>query len=338
MIHSFRRHGARPAARSTGDTKMRKNGTGLSSHRAALRQTHPLAPSSCAPPPARRPGTDSSSLSLGTCGTNKERGWPKGRGTPGAACGRCGGNPAAGKERGAPRWGGRERGEEGRGPRGGDSAPPPPGGELGGPRGSGAPEGRGSAPPTRPRRAPSGRLPAPGSLPRGGSYLGAPGSPFRHRELRGCREPRPPLAPPPRPLPVAAARGGGSRAGAGGGGRGVREEAGEERGEPGRPAPPVLCGPGLGSRASYVRRPGVHPPSPQGALRLCLCPSTRPAASLASPPPHRRPHMPHPRELKAGRLLHVLFNIANIYGALCKYQALSRGLGLQRRPRQTTWI
>lgn len=49
MIHSFRRHGARPAARSTGDTKMRKNGTGLSSHRAALRQTHPLAPSSCAP-------------------------------------------------------------------------------------------------------------------------------------------------------------------------------------------------------------------------------------------------------------------------------------------------
>lgn len=99
------------------------------------------------PPPTRRPGTDSSSLSEGTCGTNKERCWPKGRGTPGAAGGRCGGNPAAGKQRDAPGWGGGERGEEGRGPRGGDSAPPPPGGELGGPRGSRAHEGRGSAPP-----------------------------------------------------------------------------------------------------------------------------------------------------------------------------------------------
>lgn len=174
-----------------------------------------------------------------------------------------------------------------------------------------------------------------------GSYLGAPGSPFRHRELRGCREPRPPLAPPPRPLPVAAARGGGSGAGAGG----AREEAGEECGrrrgrsagilgvrprqssaDPGSAlGPPLSSGPGSTHRA----------PKEPSASACVLLRGPRPALPL---PPRRRPHMPHPRELKAGRLLHVLFNIANIYGALCKYQTLSRGLGLQRRPRQTTWI
>lgn len=337
MIHSFRRHGASPAARSTGDTKMRKNGTGLSSHRAALRQTHPLAPSSCAPPPARRPGTDSSSLSEGTCGTNKERGWPKGRRTPGAACGWCRGDPAAGKERGAPGWGGGERGGEGRGPRGGDSAPPPPGGELGGPRSSRAHEGRGSAPPTRPRRAPSRRLPPPpgswvasprGFLPgRSGISVPPPGA---AREpgasaAAGSASPAPPYR-------GRAGRGWRSRSGrgAGGGGGGARGAWASRLASPLRTRARLLgllCLPARGPPTEPPRSPPPPPVSFYAARgQPCLSPS------------HRRPHTPHPRELKAGRLLHVLLNIANIYGAPCKYQALCRGLALQRRPRQTTWI
>lgn len=183
----------------------------------------------------------------------------------------------------------------GRGPRGGDAAPPPPGGELGGPRGSRAHEGRGSAQPPRPPPRPSRRSPAPGSVPRGGSYLGAPGSPLHRREPRGCPEPRPRLAPPPRPLPAAAARGGGGGAGAGG----AREEAGEggagggggrSAGSPDARPRRSSADPGsaLGPR---IPPPGAHPPSPEEPAPVSFYPA-RGQLSLLPPPPA---HPPPPR-------------------------------------------
>lgn len=111
-------HSARP---SPADTEMHKNGPRPSSQRPApLRQTQPLAPSSCAPHSPRQPSRDSSSLWEGTCGTNKERGWAKvkARRDLGGARGGLGGCGAAGKERGARRRGWVRR--EDQGPRGGD--------------------------------------------------------------------------------------------------------------------------------------------------------------------------------------------------------------------------
>lgn len=289
MIHSFRKQGASPPAPSTGATNTPKNGPGLSSHRAALRQTHPLAPSSCAPRSPRRPGTDSSSLSEGTCGTNKERGWPKGRRTPGAARRRSGGRRAAGKERGTRGEAG-ERGEEGPGPRGGDSAPPPSGGGLWGPRASRAHEGRGSAPPPRPRRAPPAAARLPGRFPARvptwarRDLRSATGSRAGARSLgrRWLRLPGPSL---PRPRGAGVAEperaGRGRRRGRSAGSLGV----------PPRPASPLRTRARLSGL--LCPRRGVRPPNPEEPPPVSFYPahgqpSLLPPAARTSPTPASR--------------------------------------------------
>lgn len=110
MIHSFRKHGASPTAPARAPLTPRciRMVPGPPANAPPpLRQTHPLAPSSCAPHSPRQSSRDSSSLWEGTCGTNKERGWAKvkARRDLGGARGGLGGCGAAGKERGARRRG-----------------------------------------------------------------------------------------------------------------------------------------------------------------------------------------------------------------------------------------
>lgn len=289
MIHSFRKHGASPPAPSTGDTKMPKNGPGLSSHRAALHQTHPLAPSSCAPAPRGGQAQTPARFRREPVGRTRS---PAGR-REGEPRGPLAGGPEDAERReksGAHAGRGGERGEEGRGPRGGDSAPPPPGGGLGGPRGTRAHEGRGSAPPPRPRRAPPAAARLPGRFPaRVPTWVrrdlrSATGSRAAARSLgrRWLRLPGPSL---PRPRGAGVAEperaGRGRRRGRSAGSLGV----------PPRPAGPLRTRAPL-SGLLCLRR-GVRPPSPEEPLPVSFYPahgqpSLLPPAARTSPTPASR--------------------------------------------------
>lgn len=218
--------------------------------------------------------------------------------------GGLGGCGAAGKERGTQGRGwvrGRRPGAEGRG-----RSAPQPSGELPGPQRCVCTRG-GSRRILPARRAPPAAAPGPWSVPRAGSYLGAPGSQLQSGRRAGagsfgCRWLR--LPGPSLPRPRGRGWRSGRRRGTGRRGKGARGGGGRGRGEEGEERrAPAASGTANPQRAqaplSCVVLPPAHTPRPQRPPiepwgDPCLCP--QPGQQPASPPPPTPAHT-HPRPM-----------------------------------------
>lgn len=229
---------------------------------------------------------------------------------------------------------GRRPGAEGRG-----RSAPQPSGELPGPQRCVCTRG-GSRRILPARRAPPAAAPGPWSVPRAGSYLGAPGSQLQSGRRAGagsfgCRWLR--LPGPSLPRPRGRGWRSGRRRGTGRRGKGARGGGGGAEGARGVWHSQPSEGPG----STLLRGPSprTHPATSASSHRalgrpLSMSP-TRSTASLSSAPNAcTYPPPPHVLGRGDGRLLNTEFDFANIYCAPSKYQALCQGLGVPRLAKQ----